>query len=185
MDQLRPEALWIDLIKPSDEERRWVKEVYGQDLPSMELLVEIEASSRFFEDEQGLHLRSYFLHEFPDRPRNVTVGFIFTSGHLFTLRKEELPAFDHLLRQAGQRPGIARDAHSIALGLFETQIDCIADILERLYGELDRYSNGVFGSDTRDMEHVVTHMTGVDDVNSKARLSLMDKQVGNVIINGN
>ena len=53
-----PEALWIDLIRPGDEERRWVKEVYGQELPSIESMVEIEASSRFFEDEQGLHLRS-------------------------------------------------------------------------------------------------------------------------------
>ncbi|MDX2495774.1 MAG: magnesium transporter CorA, partial [Desulfuromusa sp.] len=59
--QLESEALWIDLKTPSDEERNWIKTVYGQELATEESIDEIEASSRFYEDEHGLHLRSYFL----------------------------------------------------------------------------------------------------------------------------
>lgn len=66
-EQLTVESLWLDLEKPAGEELDWVGEVYGQQLSTMDTLVEIEASSRFFQDESGLRVRSYFLHEIPGR----------------------------------------------------------------------------------------------------------------------
>ena len=175
-DLIDPCVLWIDLIKPDDEERNLVREVYGQEIPSLSSLMEIEASSRFFEDETGLHLRSYFLHEFPDGPRNVNVGFILANERLFTLREDKLPAFDDFVQQIGQRPGFICDAFSIVLGLFEIQVDRIADILEGLYVEQDRSGREAFGKEERDMEAVVTGVSDIEDMNSRARLSLMDKQ---------
>lgn len=175
-DKVDPEALWVDLIRPNKEEKNLVKEVYGQEIPSLSSLMEIEASSRFFEDETGLHLRSYFLQEFPDGPRNVNVGFILANERLFTLRENELPAFDDFLEQLDLQHGVVHDALSILLGLFEVQVDRIADILEGLYVEQDRSSGGGFGKAERSMEEVVISMSDIEDMNSKARLSLMDKQ---------
>lgn len=170
------DALWVDLVDPSAEERDGVREVYGQELPTMESMVEIEATSRFFEDDQGVHLRSYFLQEFPDGAVNVTVAFVFNGGPLFTLRPGELAAFDDFSRNAAHRPDAITDPYAVALGLFEAQVDRIADVLERLYGELGADSKAVFGVDEKDMEEVVTRLAAADDVNGKVRLSLMDKQ---------
>ncbi len=175
-DPIDPGVLWVDLIKPDDEERRLVREASGQEIPSLSSLVEIEASSRFYEDETGLHLRSYFLHEFPDGPRNVNVGFILANERLFTLREDKLPAFGDFLQRFGQRADFIHDALSIVLGLFEIQVDRIADILEGLYGEQDMSGREVYGRDGRDMEAVVTGVSDIEDMNSRARLSLMDKQ---------
>ncbi len=92
-EQLTTDCLWLNLEKPGNEELEWIGEVYGQQLPTMDTLVEIEASSRFFQDENGLHLRSYFLHESPDRVYNVTVAFVLNKGRLFTLCDDRLVSF--------------------------------------------------------------------------------------------
>ena len=89
-EQLAPEAVWIDLEKPSAEELRWVEDAYDQRLPAIDELVEIEASSRFFRDDGGLHVRTFFLHEAPQRPYNVTAGLVLNQGRLFTLSDEAL-----------------------------------------------------------------------------------------------
>ena len=42
------------------------------------------------DDDGGLHVRTFFLHEAPQRPYNVTAGFVLNQGRLFTLRDEAL-----------------------------------------------------------------------------------------------
>jgi hypothetical protein len=80
LEDLSDEAVWIDLLAPTPEERTWVSQRYGQELPSQDAVEEIEVSSRFFVDDQGLHLCLFFPYEFPDRPRNITWPFSSTRG---------------------------------------------------------------------------------------------------------
>lgn len=54
-------AIWIDLLEPSSEEREMLQQGLGQSLASFLELEDIEASARFFEDEDGLHLHSFFI----------------------------------------------------------------------------------------------------------------------------
>ncbi len=56
-------AIWLDLIEPSSEEREILQEGLGQSLATFLELEDIEASARFFEDEDGLHLHSFFYCE--------------------------------------------------------------------------------------------------------------------------
>ncbi|EPM3402641.1 magnesium transporter CorA, partial [Escherichia coli] len=57
-------------------------------------LEDIEASARFFEDDDGLHIHSFFFFEdAEDHAGNSTVAFTIRDGRLFTLRERELPAF--------------------------------------------------------------------------------------------
>ena len=53
-------AIWLDLLEPTGEEREILQEGLGQSLASFLELEDIEASARFFEDEDGLHLHSFF-----------------------------------------------------------------------------------------------------------------------------
>ena len=59
-------AIWIDLLEPSMEERELLQNGLGQSLASFLELEDIEASARFFEDEDGLHLHSFFYCEDED-----------------------------------------------------------------------------------------------------------------------
>ena len=92
-EDLVDDILWIDLINPSDEEREWVRTAYQQELPSIDDLYEIEATSRFYENDDGLHISSYFLNYADENSENISAAFVFNSERLFTLREEELAAF--------------------------------------------------------------------------------------------
>jgi len=170
------DALWIDLFRPTPEESRAVTERLGVSVPAPEALVEIEATSRFFEDEEGLHLRSYFLQELAEGGVNVSVHFTVSDGRLFTFHYEEVPTFAAFLGQVRRKPELARDPVAIILGLLEVRIDHVADVLERLYSEIDDFSQRVFRVDETELEAVVSRLAETEDLNGKTRLSLMDKQ---------
>jgi magnesium transporter len=174
-EDLSGEVLWVDLESPTQEERAWVEGFYAQHLPTPEEMAEIEASARFYEDEDGLHVHSYFLHDFGDRPRNITVAFTLHQGRLFTLHEMDLFTF-RVYRMRARRQSLARDAMSVMLGLFEVKVERLADVLEQLYAQLEKLSEVVFGPVGDDMEKVLSGLASSEDINGKARLSLMDKQ---------
>ncbi|MBV5306551.1 MAG: hypothetical protein J0652_07665, partial [Desulfobulbaceae bacterium] len=134
-DSLPSDALWIDLLNPTFEEKSLVSKAYNQILPSAEDVQEIEASSRFFIDEQGLHIRSYFLFQFPERFENVTMAFILNQGRLFTIRHEKLESV-HIFKQRLATGAIQiKDNFDLLFALFEIKVDRLADRLELLQSE--------------------------------------------------
>src|SRR5699024_9735139 len=69
-------SVWVDLIEPDDSERDRVQCELGQSLATRPELEDIEASARFFEDEDGLHIHSFFFFEdAEDHAGNSTVAF--------------------------------------------------------------------------------------------------------------
>ncbi|MDA1106816.1 MAG: magnesium/cobalt transporter CorA [Proteobacteria bacterium] len=176
MDELEQQALWIDLIQPTEEELAWVKQVYSQALPTPDEVVEIEASARFYQDEDGLHIHSYFLHDYEDRARNITVAFTLNQGRLFMLHDEDLLTFRVYRMRARRQAGLADDAMTIMLNLFEIKVERLADTLERLQADLEVLSQTVFSTAEKDMGVVLTRIAASEDMNGTARLSMMDKQ---------
>ena len=77
--------IWVDLTDPTEEERMWVKQIYGVTMPDEDEVKDIEASARYYEEDNGdLHLRTDFLIEEDDGPsRIVTVAFILSKKILF------------------------------------------------------------------------------------------------------
>lgn len=142
--KLAPEALWLDLVKPSMTERQWIEQVYEQTLPTKESMAEIEASSRFFKDAHGLHLRSYFLQDSLKYPKNLNVAFVLSQGRVYTIRDDDLVTFRMFRERAQQTPDLVRDAVSVLLQLFEMKVDRLADLLEDLHAELEGLSMRVF-----------------------------------------
>lgn len=175
-EDLVEEAVWIDLVDPTEEERKWVEAAYRQYLPTTAEMDEIEATARFYEDEDGLHLHSYFMHDFDDSPHNITVAFTLHRGRLFTLHEEDLLTFRMFRMRARRQAGLAKDATSILLTLFETKVERLADVLEQVYADLEQVSQGVLTDPQDDMHDTLSKLATQEDINGKARLSLMDKQ---------
>ncbi len=74
-DLTRKDLIWIDLAYPSDEERELVQSVFPLELPEDEELQALEASARYYQDEQGIHIRSTFIQITDDTPSVVTMSF--------------------------------------------------------------------------------------------------------------
>ena len=151
--------------------------MYRQNLPEPEDVEEIEASARFFEDADGLHLHSYFLHRQDKRISNSTVAFTLKDQRLFTLHDHELPAI-RMFRLRPPRAGLANDALSLMITLFETKVEELADILEEVQTALNAVSAQVLESNDASLEDSIDELARQEDINGKVRLCLMDTQRG-------
>ena len=169
-------ALWLDLVDPTEEERALMETQHRLPLPETEDVEEIEASARSFQDEAGLHIHSLFLHTVDDRRRNSSVAFTLHEGQLITLREREIPAFRLLRMRAKRQPGMALDAVSILLALFEIKIDDLADTLEEVYTGLEYTSNHVLEENDDPIESDIDELAMHEDTNGKVRLCLLDTQ---------
>ncbi len=169
-------AMWIDLVDPSEEERRRVDELFQKQLPEAEDVEEIEATARSFVDEDGIHVTSLFLHGVDGAPRNSSVAFTVSGDRMVTLREREIPAFRLLRMRFRQDPGAAQSPMHLMLNLFEIKIDDLADTLEEVYRGLEGVSAGVLEESDTDMEDALDALAKHEDTNGKVRLCLMDTQ---------
>lgn len=171
-------AIWLDLLEPSSEERELLQEALGQNLASFLELEDIEASARFFEDEDGLHLHSFFYCEDEEDYADLaSVAFTIRDGRLFTLRDRELPAFRlYRMRSRSQRL-VECNAYEVLLDLFETKIEQLADVIETIYADLEKLSRVILnGTQGEAFDQALATLTEQEDTSSKVRMCLMDTQ---------
>ena len=171
-------AVWLDLLEPTMEERDMLQENLGQSLASYLELEDIEASARFFEDEDGLHLHSFFYCEDENNFADLaSVAFTIRDGRLFTLRDRELPAFRlYRMRSRSQRL-LECNAYEVLLDLFETKIEQLADVIENVYADLEQLSHVILkGTQDEAFDDALGTLTEQEDTSSKVRQCLMDTQ---------
>ncbi len=173
---LTPEVLWLDLVNPTEQERQWIRQAYGQELQFIEELGEIEASERFYRDEHGLHLHLYFLLTGNEITRNVDVGFTVSKGRLYTLRSDDLPELRSFYSQAAKNPKSSADAMAILVGIIAARVGLMADTYERLESELEPVSLSIFRSRSRTLPRVLESLARIEDINGKARLGLLENK---------
>ena len=121
-------------------------------------------------------MRSYFLQEESDNPRNLTVAFILDGKRLITIRDQNMATFDTFQERAARSPNLVTDATAIFLHLFETKVDRLADLLEALHAELESLGDQILRTDKRDLEDIMARLARAQNINDKTRLSLRDKQ---------
>ena len=172
--------VWVDLVDASDEERNWVLEVFGLDLPEEDEVGDIEASARFFEKEtengDELHIRSDFFREEEHGGDNVRVAFILKNSVLFSVHAEDLPQFRLLRLRARRQPDYVEDEKDVLLEMFAADVEYSADVLEGIYSRLDDFSEKVLGTHLTDESAggVLASIAREEDLNGHIRRNLMD-----------
>ena len=177
-DQLN-DAIWIDLIDPSDDERSVLQRGLDQTLAEEHELEDLEASARFFEDEDGLHLHSFFYCLDDDDYADIaTVAFTIRDGRLFTLRERDLPAFRLYRMRSRREKLIDSNAYELLLDVFETKIEQLADVIETIYADLETLSRVILNGkqESENFDDALSDLTELEDASSKVRLCLMDTQ---------
>lgn len=173
------DAIWIDLIDPSEAERTVLENRLDQTLAEERELEDIEASARFFEDEDGLHLHSFFYCLDDDDYADIaTVAFTIRDGRLFTLRDRDLPAFRLYRMRSRREKLIDSNAYELLLDLFETKIEQLADVIEEVYADLETLSRVILDGkqENENFNDALSRLTEFEDASSKVRLCLMDTQ---------
>ena len=171
--------IWVDLTDPTEEERGWVKSIYGVILPGEDEVKDIEASARYYEAENGdLHLRTDFLlEEEGDGPsRVVTVAFILARNMLFSMHNDDLPVFRLVRMRARSRPGSIADYKDVLLDLYATDAEYSADALEGIYQALEEVSRRVLQKELTDQDaaEALNAIAQEEDLNGRIRRNMMD-----------
>jgi len=176
LEQVAP--VWVDLTDPTDDERAWVRTIYGVTLPGEDEVKDIEASARYYEAENGdLHLRTDFLLEEEDGPsRIVTVAFILARKMLFSVHTDDLPVFRLVRMRARSRPGSIADYMDVLLDLYATDAEYSADALEGIYQNLEEVSGRVLQEEFTDQDAAaaLNAIAHEEDLNGRIRRNMMD-----------
>ncbi len=139
------EAIWIDLFRPTPEEEALVERQAGLDVPTREEMLEIELSSRLYEEGGATFMTANILsHTDSDDVVVSPITFIVLGNRLITVRYEDPRTFGAFTAR-GQRVGIACPTPGgIAVGLLEASIERLADVLERTTHDLEVLSKDIF-----------------------------------------
>jgi magnesium transporter len=181
---LHAQALWIDMVNPDEPTRQLVEATTGLHVPTREELSEIETSSRLWREGDTLTVSlPGLVRGESGEPRSSPIGFVLSQERLLTVRFAAVPAFDTYAARCRLGQNGDRNPMSLMLGLCESLVERIADLLEREGEELDAVSRRVFRpSDSRrarprraetELRALLRNVGRVGDLVSKVRDMLL------------
>jgi magnesium transporter len=155
LEELPSQIIWIDLLNPTDGERKIVAERVGIQVPSVGALSEIETSSRLVVDREVMYLSTPVVAQADSADAFLSpVGFVVTKGVLVTVRFAELTAFNVVSERIARDLSLNNSA-GVFTALLEAIVDRGADVLERLGAELDKISRSIFRGSSAARRRVV------------------------------
>jgi magnesium transporter len=178
--ELGRDIVWIDLLRPTDEEERAVEAALQIDIPVREELAEIEASSRLYARGGATFMTATLVTRgLSGKPEAEAVTFILVGQRLVTMRYCEPMAFDLFAREAADPHGAcATSGTGILIDLLEAIVDRIADHLERVAAIINTTSRELFeppqsARRTRDYRLLLRRIGEEGDFTSNIRDSLV------------
>lgn len=168
--------IWVDIVAPSEQEREWIAKTFAIILPQPEHLRDIEASARFYEENEELHVRSDFLLGKESDSRSVIVAFVLSSNVLFSVHDEDLPVFMRYRSRAHGQPDLIADSHDVLIDLYGSDVEFSADALEETYADLGNISGTVLNNTLSDKAagEVLANIAHAEHLNGRIRRNLMD-----------
>ena len=171
------DALWLDLLEPSRDEEATVERLIGVNVPTRDDMEEIEVSSRLYLEDGTVYMTAIVpARTEDDEPHMAPISFVLTPHQLVTVRYHEPRAFAAFPPRAHRTRMDFPDAATLLVSLLEAVVDRLADILERIVGEIDTISRAVFRRDAtqgRDFQKILDEIGRKGDLTSKMRDSLL------------
>jgi magnesium transporter len=175
-------VIWHDLTCPTVEEGKQVEAALGIFIPTRDEMEEIELSARLYQEDGAEFMTMTALTNLDNNePTKTPVTFILKGATLVTVRYADPKPFmifaTRALRGSNQA---CMDGEEVMLGLLESIIDRMADVLERIGNEIDGISRGIFRSKaatstkkTQDLQSLIEQLGQKGDFLSGVRESLV------------
>lgn len=141
---LPPNAVWIDLLNPTRAEELFVEQALNVQLPTRDDMVEIEPSSRVYEEAGALFLTANVVVQAETDPTSTPIAFVLTATHLVTIRYADPKSFAAFAAHVERSPALCADASSALVFLLEAIVDRLADVLEGVSTEIDNIAKATF-----------------------------------------
>ncbi|ABZ76614.1 magnesium and cobalt transport protein CorA [Shewanella halifaxensis HAW-EB4] len=173
-DPLPETTIWLDIYRPIEAERHWLAGFSADKVPNREDKNEIEASSRFYQNKDGLHVNSLFSQKSGRTLSSVNIYFNLREHLLLTMRDDDERLIDSLVPHLQNLQSPLITPQQLFIELFKMKVDHLADLIEEVYRALDNVGHEVFEKDR--IDEVFQLITIREDTNGKIRLNLLDTQ---------
>ena len=142
---LSENAVWIDLLNPTQGEDKAVEVLAGIAVPTREDMQEIEISSRLYIESGARYMTATLMCAADtDNPRTTPVTFILANHRLVTVRYDEPKPFTLVENKLARSCQAGITGEMVLMELLDAVIDRNADILERAGGDMDTISHDIF-----------------------------------------
>lgn len=138
-------SVWIDLVNPTPEEDTAIEQALSIDIPTRSEMREIEASNRFYTENDTVYMTGITLHN-PELPVPQTSGvtFILAGKRLITVRYAEPRAFPVYVARVMKGEAGCNTGPGIMTGLIEMLIERQADLIEKVQDEVETIAPQIF-----------------------------------------
>jgi magnesium transporter len=171
-------AVWIDLVTPTSPEDKVVERHVGVAVPTREEMQEIEVSSRLYVENGARYMTATMMCQADTpTPKTTPVTFILAGHRLVTVRYDEPRPFTLISNKLGRLCSATINGEGVMMELLDAAVDRLADILERIGGEVDQVSRDIFegaGTDrSRSYNEILKSLGRRGDLTSKVREALV------------
>ncbi|NHI01564.1 MULTISPECIES: magnesium/cobalt transporter CorA [Oceanimonas] len=171
-DKLPANTLWLDILKPDEQEQSWMKQLFVEEVPELDELDDIEASARFYRDKDGLHIHSLFPQRLGKEIDGINVLFTLRNNMLISFREDDLGLMRLLRHYMRQDRLEVEDAPDLLLEIFQLKIEYISDLIEDGYKTLEETAKEVL--QVEDLRQTMSNLMHQEDGNGHVRLALYD-----------
>jgi magnesium transporter len=181
-DAIPPDALWVDMLNPTLDERRKVDAALGIEMPTRADMEEIEISSRLYQEDGSLFMTAMVLAQTDaEIPLVGAVTFVLSPERLVTIRYIDPQALRTYIMRLERTSIQATRPELILVQIIDTIIDRMADIQEKTGLDVEAISRQIFEPSEsgravhtgKDFQDVLRSLGRKYDLTSKMRESLL------------
>ncbi len=165
-------VLWIDVHDPNEEEIGWLKEHLNFEMPSKEVMGDIEISSKYTEVGDSININMSFVIQQKEEIIVEPVFFFIRERYFVTLRYREIPSILIFLNRLRANRVFLQFAESLFGEILSIEVDRIGDRLEILGKRIRNVWKEIF---VEQSEEMIKDIAYYDELNITLRESINEK----------
>lgn len=166
-------VIWVDLLSPTELEKKMVEDMFVVELFTSEESEEIETSSKYIETPTEIGINLNFLIPDDEVFQNEPVSFILLGKKLITQRDIKLKAFEDVYKKL--RAAKVQDGDDIFLLILDTRIDFDADLIESVTEKITNISKEIHKQKELEKE-ILLKITALQETTIIIRENIIEKQ---------
>ena len=171
---LPPNTIWLDIKCPTEEEREWMQHIFTEEVPEEDDIDEIESSSRFYVDNDGIHITSLFPQRKGRETEGANVLFTIRGSMLISFREEDVSII-RLLRHYIKHDRVeVKNNLDILLELQDIKVESLSDYIEDSYTTLEETADDIMSDDDEKINDLLQELIFQEGTITQIRLSLFD-----------
>jgi len=168
----RKGIIWIDALDPSPEEVSWLEENIGFEMPSKEVMGDIEISSKYTEVGDAININMSFVIQQKEEIIVEPVFFFIRERYFVTLRYRDIPAILIFLNRLKTNRAYIQFAESLFGEILSLEVDRIGDRLEIVGKRIRNIWKKIF---LEQSEELIKDIAYYDELNITLRESINEK----------